>query len=166
MEDLGLQCADSHPYPRRAYPPASEEARQLQLPHRDDLWERLPFSTVSSRAPASRLLQSLSGNSTTHAFVGICRIIVSFIPVLRGRSPVFGRSNLSRHSPLKRNIPTNCRPLTTVATGATYTRIRFPNEQIPLSRFDPVALKMVPLHQMVSPPCPPGAAVVILWGIL
>jgi hypothetical protein len=34
-------------------------------------------------------------------------------------------------------------PLSTVPTGATYTRTRFPNDQIPLSRFDPVALKMV-----------------------
>jgi hypothetical protein len=34
-------------------------------------------------------------------------------------------------------------PLSTVATGTTYTRTRFPNDQIPLSRFDPVALKMV-----------------------
>src|SRR5580704_15197564 len=34
-------------------------------------------------------------------------------------------------------------PLSTVASGASYTRTRFPNDQIPLSRFDPVALKMV-----------------------
>ena len=34
-------------------------------------------------------------------------------------------------------------PLSTVATGSTYTRTRFPNDQIPLSRFDPVTLKLV-----------------------
>ena len=34
-------------------------------------------------------------------------------------------------------------PLTTVPTGATYTRTRFPNDQIPLSRFDPVTLKLM-----------------------
>src|SRR5207244_6232150 len=63
VENLGLQCADPHPYPRRACPPASEEARQLQRPiHRNDLRDRLPFSTLSSTALASRLLQSPSGS--------------------------------------------------------------------------------------------------------
>jgi hypothetical protein len=41
-------------------------------------------------------------------------------------------------------------PLSTVATGATYTRTRFPNDQIPLSRFDPVALKMLNSYPLPS----------------
>jgi outer membrane receptor protein involved in Fe transport len=34
-------------------------------------------------------------------------------------------------------------PLSTVPTGSTYTRTRFANDQIPLSRFDPVTLKLM-----------------------
>ena len=34
-------------------------------------------------------------------------------------------------------------PLTTTPSGSSYTRTAFPNNQIPLSRFDPIALKMV-----------------------
>src|SRR5215472_5235087 len=34
-------------------------------------------------------------------------------------------------------------PLSTVPTGSTYTRTRFANDQIPLDRFDPVALKLI-----------------------
>jgi Carboxypeptidase regulatory-like domain/TonB dependent receptor len=34
-------------------------------------------------------------------------------------------------------------PLSTVPTGGSYTRTRFANDQIPLNRFDPVALKLI-----------------------
>ena len=34
-------------------------------------------------------------------------------------------------------------PLSTVVSGSTYTRTRFPNDQVPLNRFDPVALKLI-----------------------
>jgi hypothetical protein len=34
-------------------------------------------------------------------------------------------------------------PLTTQPTGNTYTRTEFPGDQIPVSRFDPIAMKMV-----------------------
>jgi len=62
VENLGLRYADAHPYARRAYPPASEETRQVQLPiHRNDLCERLPFSTLPARALVSRLLRSPGG---------------------------------------------------------------------------------------------------------
>jgi hypothetical protein len=34
-------------------------------------------------------------------------------------------------------------PLSTMTSSSTYTRTRFPNDQIPLSRFDPITLKLV-----------------------
>jgi hypothetical protein len=34
-------------------------------------------------------------------------------------------------------------PLSTVPSGSTYSRLSFPNDQIPLSRFDPVTLKLI-----------------------
>ncbi len=43
-------------------------------------------------------------------------------------------------------------PLSTVATGSTYTRDRFPNDQIPLSRFDPVTIKMVNAYPLPNQP--------------
>jgi outer membrane receptor protein involved in Fe transport len=46
-------------------------------------------------------------------------------------------------------------PLSTVPTGSTYTRTRFPNDQIPLSRFDPVTLKLVNAYPL---PTLPGVA--------
>src|ERR1035437_8545896 len=45
-------------------------------------------------------------------------------------------------------------PLTTTPSGSTYTRTQFPNNQIPLSRFDPVTLKMVNAY-----PLPTGSGI-------
>ena len=45
-------------------------------------------------------------------------------------------------------------PLTTTPSGNTYTRTQFPNNQIPLSRFDPVTVKMVNAY-----PLPTGSGI-------
>ncbi|HXB72562.1 MAG TPA: TonB-dependent receptor [Candidatus Acidoferrales bacterium] len=46
-------------------------------------------------------------------------------------------------------------PVSTVPTGSTYTRTRFPNDLIPLNRFDPVALKLINAYPL---PTSPGIA--------
>jgi len=43
-------------------------------------------------------------------------------------------------------------PLSTVPSGSSYTRTRFPGDQIPLSRFDPVTTKMVNAYPLPNQP--------------
>jgi len=43
-------------------------------------------------------------------------------------------------------------PLSTVASGSSYTRTRFADDQIPLSRFDPVTLKLINAYPLPQTP--------------